>query len=100
MKLARLFLRQRCIGSVCSVENLTGADVVAFLLKESDRLSVGSVKDEVRSALARSVRGVQFGKVLGLAPSEPIVIRRPDGTHDLVALREVGLYVVEDHVLR
>ena len=47
VKLARLFLTQRSTGSVLCVENLTGTDIVAFLLRESDRLSVGSVKGRV-----------------------------------------------------
>jgi site-specific recombinase XerD len=47
VKLARLFLTQRSTGSVHSVEKLTGTDIVAFLLQESDRLSVGSVKGRV-----------------------------------------------------
>lgn len=47
VKLARLFLTQCSTGSVHCVENLTGTDIVAFLLQESDRLSVGSVKGRV-----------------------------------------------------
>jgi hypothetical protein len=47
VKLARLFLTQCSTGSVHSVENLTGTDIVAFLLREGDRLSVGSVKGRV-----------------------------------------------------
>jgi integrase/recombinase XerD len=69
VKLARLFLTQRSTGSVCSVENLTGADIVAFLLQESDRLSVGSVKGRV--AELRSL--LKFLYLQGLTP-------RPLGT--------------------
>jgi site-specific recombinase XerD len=47
VKLARLFLTQRSTGSVLCVESVTGTDIVAFLLHESDRLSVGSVKGRV-----------------------------------------------------
>ena len=47
VKLARLFLTQRSTELVHSVENLTGTDIVAFLLRESERLSVGSVKGRV-----------------------------------------------------
>jgi integrase len=47
VKLARLFLTQSSTGSVHCVENLTGTDIVAFLLQESERLSVGSVKGRV-----------------------------------------------------
>jgi integrase/recombinase XerD len=47
VKLARLFLTQRSTGSVRFIENLTGTDIVAFLLQESERLSVGSVKGRV-----------------------------------------------------
>jgi integrase/recombinase XerD len=50
VKLARLFLGQQPAG----LESLSGADIVAFLLAESERLSTGSVKGrvgEVRSLL-------------------------------------------------
>jgi hypothetical protein len=53
VKLARSFLGQRLAGRG-GVEGLSGADVVAFLLAESERLSIGSVKGrvgEVRSLL-------------------------------------------------
>jgi integrase/recombinase XerD len=45
VKLARSFLSQRLTGR--GVDGLSGADVVAFLLAESERLSVGSVKGRV-----------------------------------------------------
>ena len=45
VKLARLFLGQRPAGA--GVDSLSGADVAAFLLAESERLSVGSVKGRV-----------------------------------------------------
>ena len=45
VKLARLFLGQRLTGR--GVDGLSGADVIAFLLAESERLSVGSVKGRV-----------------------------------------------------
>ena len=47
MKLARLFLTRHTAGSVSDLEKLTGTDIVAFLLAESERLSVGSVKGRV-----------------------------------------------------
>ena len=53
VKLARLFSGQRPIGRG-GLDSLSGADVVAFLLAESQRLSIGSVKGrvgEVRSLL-------------------------------------------------
>jgi len=46
VKLARLFLSQHLKGRG-GPESLSGADVVAFLLAESERLSVGSVKGRV-----------------------------------------------------
>jgi integrase len=64
VKLARLFLTQRSTESVHSVENLTGTDIVAFLLQESDRLSVGSVKGRV--AELRSL--LKFLYLQGLTP--------------------------------
>ena len=45
VKLAHLFLSQRLTGR--GVDSLSGADVVAFLLAEGERLSVGSVKGRV-----------------------------------------------------
>jgi site-specific recombinase XerD len=45
VKLARSFLSQRLTER--GVDSLSGADVVAFLLAESERLSVGSVKGRV-----------------------------------------------------
>lgn len=64
VKLARLFLTQCSTGSVHCVENLTGTDIVAFLLHESDRLSVGSVKGRV--AELRSL--LKFLYLQGLTP--------------------------------
>jgi site-specific recombinase XerD len=64
VKLARLFLTQCSTGSVHSVENLTGTDIVAFLLQESERLSVGSVKGRV--AELRSL--LKFLYLHGLTP--------------------------------
>jgi site-specific recombinase XerD len=64
VKLARLFLTQRSTGSVHCVENLTGTDIVAFLLEESERLSVGSVKGRV--AELRSL--LKFLYLQGLTP--------------------------------
>ena len=60
VKLARLFLTQRSTELVHSVEKLTGTDIVAFLLQESERLSVGSVKGrvaELRSLLKFPIAG-------------------------------------------
>jgi site-specific recombinase XerD len=45
VKLARLFLGQRLTG--LRADTLSGADVAAFLLAESERLSIGSVKGRV-----------------------------------------------------
>jgi integrase/recombinase XerD len=64
VKLARLFLTQCSTGSVRTVENLTGTDIVAFLLQESDRLSIGSVKGRV--AELRSL--LKFLYLQGLTP--------------------------------
>jgi site-specific recombinase XerD len=47
VKLARAFLVWCSSRLAGRVEHLTGADIVAFLLAESDRLSVGSVKGRV-----------------------------------------------------
>jgi len=63
VKLARLFLGQRPAGRG-GLESLSGADIVAFLLAESERLSTGSVKGrvgEVRSLL-------RFLSMQGLTP--------------------------------
>jgi len=46
VKLARSFLNQHLTGRG-GLESLSGADIVAFLLAESQRLSVGSVKGRV-----------------------------------------------------
>jgi integrase len=46
VKLARSFLNQRLTGRG-GLESLSGADIAAFLLAESQRLSVGSVKGRV-----------------------------------------------------
>ena len=64
VKLARLFLTQHSAGSVPALEKLTGTDIVAFLLQESDRLSVGSVKGRV--AELRSL--LTFLYLQGLTP--------------------------------
>jgi integrase/recombinase XerD len=64
VKLARLFVTQHSAGSAPAVENLTGTDIVAFLLKESERLSVGSVKGRV--AEVRSL--LKFLYLQGLTP--------------------------------
>jgi len=64
VKLARLFLTQHSTRSVGLVENLTGTDIVAFLLQESERLGVGSVKGRV--AELRSL--LTFLYLQGLTP--------------------------------
>jgi len=64
VKLARLFLAQHSAGSVPAVENLTGTDIVAFLLQERRRLSVGSVQGRV--AELRSL--LKFLYLQGLTP--------------------------------
>jgi len=63
VKLARLFLGQGLTGQA-DLQSLSGADVVAFLLAESDRLSVGSVKGRV--AELRSL--LRFLYLQGLTP--------------------------------
>jgi integrase len=60
VKLARTFLARR----VDAVESLAGADIVAFLLAEGQRLSVGSVKGRV--AELRSL--LRFLYLQGLTP--------------------------------
>ena len=72
VKLARLFLDQYLTGRR-GLESLSGADVVAFLLAESERLSVGSVKGrvgELRSLL-------RFLYLQGLTPRPLAVIVPP-----------------------
>lgn len=64
VKLARLFVTQHSTGSVPAVENLTGTDIVAFLLQESRRLSVGSIQGRV--AELRSL--LKFLYLQGLTP--------------------------------
>jgi len=64
VKLARLFLARCWTGSLHCVENLTGTDIVEFLLHESERLSVGSVKGRV--AELRSL--LKFLYLQGLTP--------------------------------
>ena len=71
VKLARLFLSQRLAGWG-GLESLSGTDVVAFLLAESERLSVGSVKGrvgELRSLL-------RFLYLQGLTP-RPLAVAVP-----------------------
>ena len=46
-KLARRFLQLHWVGDGVEAEALTGAEVVAFLLRESQRASVGSAKGRV-----------------------------------------------------
>jgi hypothetical protein len=60
VKVARIFLARR----VDAVESLTGTDIVAFLLAEGRRLSVGSVKGRV--AELRSL--LRFLYLQGLTP--------------------------------
>jgi site-specific recombinase XerD len=71
VKLARSFLSQRLAGQG-GLESLSGTDVVAFLLAESERLSTGSVKGrvgELRSLL-------RFLYVQGLT-SRPLAVALP-----------------------
>lgn len=63
VKLACLFLDQRLTGRG-GLESLSGADVVVFLLAESERLSVGSVKGRVGEL--RSLLGFLY--LRGLTP--------------------------------
>jgi site-specific recombinase XerD len=70
VKLARSFLGQRLTG--LGVDSLSGADVAAFLLAESERLSIGSVKGrvgELRSLL-------RFLYLQGLTP-RPLAVAVP-----------------------
>jgi site-specific recombinase XerD len=60
VKLARTFLTRQVRG----VESLTGADIVAFLLAEAQRLSIGSVQGRV--AELRSL--LKFLHLQGLTP--------------------------------
>ena len=72
VKLARSFLNQRLTGRG-GLESLSGADVVVFLMAESERLSVGSVKGrvgELRSLL-------RFLHLQGLAPRPLAVVVPP-----------------------
>jgi integrase len=63
VKLARSVL-QEWLGDDGKLDSLTGPDIVAFLLAESDRLSVGSVKGRV--AELRSL--LRFLYLAGLTP--------------------------------
>ena len=63
VKLARSFLDQRLTGRG-GLESLSGADIAAFLLAESQRLSVGSVKGRVGEP--RSL--LRFVYLQGLTP--------------------------------
>ncbi|QYB00300.1 tyrosine-type recombinase/integrase (plasmid) [Rhodococcus sp. USK10] len=78
-KLARSFLSQRVTEDSGWVGSLTGADVVAFLLRESGRLSVGSTKGRV--AELRSL--LKFLYLAGLTP-QPLATALPPvaGWHD------------------
>ncbi|MDE1675103.1 site-specific integrase [Nocardia gipuzkoensis] len=60
-KLARRFLRE---ASACGIGELTGTDIVAFLLAESPRVSVGAIKGRV--AELRSL--LKFLYLRGLLP--------------------------------
>ena len=72
VKLARSFLRQR-LGDDGRVDNLTGPDIVAFLLAESGRLSVGSAKGRV--AELRSL--LKFLYLAGLTPRPLVTVVPP-----------------------
>jgi site-specific recombinase XerD len=63
--LARRFLELHSVGDGVEAAALTGAEVVAFLLRESERVSVGSAKGRV--AELRSL--LKFLFVRGLTPS-------------------------------
>jgi site-specific recombinase XerD len=62
--LARRFLQTHSVGDGVEAEALTGAEVVAFLLRESERVSVGSAKGRV--AELRSL--LKFLFMRGLTP--------------------------------
>ncbi len=72
VKLARLFLSAPWTGQG-GLESLSGTDVVAFLLAESERLSVGSVKGRV-GALRSLLR---FLYLQGLTPRPLAVVVPP-----------------------
>jgi integrase/recombinase XerD len=79
VKLARSFLSQRVAEDSGWAGNLTGADVVAFLLRESGRLSVGSTKGHV--AELRSL--LKFLYLAGLTPRPLATVVPPvAGWHD------------------
>jgi integrase/recombinase XerD len=69
VKLARTFLTRQ----VGAVESLTGTDIVAFLLAEGQRLSVGSVKGRV--AELRSL--LKFLHLQGLTPRSLAMVVPP-----------------------
>ncbi len=93
VKLARLFLARCSTGSLHCVENLTGTDIVAFLLHESERLSVGSVKGRV--AELRSL--LKFLYLQGLTPRPlatvvpPVAGWRDTGVPKAVSAADVQL---------
>ena len=92
-KLARLFLTRHTAGSVSDLEKLTGTDIVAFLLQESERLSVGSVKGRV--AELRSL--LRFLYLRGLTPRllstvvPPVAGWRDTGVPKAMPATEVAL---------
>lgn len=92
-KLARLFLTRHTAGSVSDLEKLTGTDIVAFLLQESERLSVGSVKGRV--AELRSL--LRFLYLRGLTPRllstvvPPVAGWRDTGVPKAIPATEVAL---------
>jgi site-specific recombinase XerD len=93
MKLARVFLTRRTAGSVSDLEKLTGTDIVAFLLQEGERLSVGSVKGRV--AELRSL--LRFLYLQGLTPRllstvvPPVAGWRDTGVPKAIPATEVAL---------
>lgn len=95
-KLARRFLQERTAEDGSRfVEDLTGADVIAFLLQESARVSVGAAKGRVTEL--RSL--LRFLYLKGLTPVELAAAAPPvAGWHDTgvpadLAATEVGRLV-------
>jgi hypothetical protein len=79
-KLARRFLQGRADGGGdCLIENLAGAEVIAFLMRESARLTIGAAKGRV--AELRSL--LRFLYLKGLTPL-PLATAVPPvaGWHD------------------
>ena len=99
VKLARSFLNQRLTGRG-ELESLSGTDIVAFLLAESERLSVGSVKGrvgELRSLLRflwKQERAIRLS-----SRAARLLYRRPVKPQVRLADGEPGNGAADDHPL-